>query len=181
MNGVIKAYGAFEKVKLVGVWISGISLFGMMLFIVMDVILRNVFSASLSGGFEMVQNYFMTLTVFPALAYVYASGVLPKMDLLMVKLTNSSKKMLIYGMVLLEILVLGIMFYFTILYALDGLERGMSFPAAGTLYPIYPLLFLVPLAFAMVIIENIFIIIRNLKVEKASLLFKDEEEQDIGE
>ncbi|WP_188208056.1 TRAP transporter small permease subunit [Alkalibacillus aidingensis] len=181
MVAIEKAYHIFEKIKLIGVWISGISLFGMMLFIVIDVVLRNLFNSSISGGFEMVQNYFMTLTVFPALAYVYSSGVLPKMDLLIERFQDQVKKLIIFFMIALEVFILAIMFYFSLDYAINGFERSMSFPAAGTLYPIYPFLFLIPLAFFLIVIENMFILIKNIMFKEPSFLFKGDSTQDSGE
>ncbi|GGC89467.1 hypothetical protein GCM10007216_20270 [Thalassobacillus devorans] len=173
MRSALKIYRVFEWIKLIGIWISGISLFGMMMFIVVDVVLRNVLSDSINGGFEFVQNYFMPLAVFPALAYVYSSGVLPRMDLVLDKFSVPIKRILIFIMVLLEIFILGLIVQFTWEYAVSGLEREMSFPAAGSLYPLYPLFFLIPLSFALIIVENLFILFRNIIERKPSFLFKE--------
>jgi TRAP-type mannitol/chloroaromatic compound transport system permease small subunit len=172
MDGILKIYRYFEYMKLAGVWISGISLIGMMLFIVFDVFLRNVLSDSINGGFEIVQNYFMPIVVFPSLAYAYSSGVLPRMDLFMERLKDKSKMMLIFGMLILEIFILFLMTLYTWEYAMTGLERKMSFPAAGSLYPVYGLFFLIPISFTLIIIENIFILLKNVMVKKPSLLFQ---------
>lgn len=173
MEGVLKAYKVFQYLKVIGVWVSGISVLVMMFFISYDVFVRNVFSGSIRGGFEIVQNYLMPLVVFPSLAYVYSSGVLPKMDLIMDKLGARMKKGLIFMMLLIELFILVLIVQFSWEFAMNGLERKTAFPAAGTMYPLYPLFFMIPIAFAMIFIENIFILIRNLKEEKASLLVID--------
>lgn len=173
MKSVEKIYRVFHWLKLIGIWISGVSLFGMMLFIVGDVFLRNVLSDSINGGFEIVQNYFMPLTVFPALAYVYSSGVLPRMDLVLEKFSVPIRKVLLIGMVLLELFILVLIVQFTWEYAMTGLEREMSFPAAGSLYPLYPLFFLIPVSFALIIVENLFILFRNIMEKKPSFLFME--------
>ncbi|MCM3491614.1 TRAP transporter small permease subunit [Alkalihalophilus marmarensis] len=178
MNGLKKAYKWFDYMKIAGVWISGISLLGMMFFIVVDVLLRNVYSNSINGGFEIVQNYFMPLVVFPALAYIYASGVLPRMDLLIEKFKRSIRKCLIIGMLVIEIFILVIMAKYTLDYAMNGLARQMSFPAAGTLYPLYPLFFLIPISFLLIIIENMFLLIKNALVKEPTLLFKYDKNAD---
>ncbi|MCM3594900.1 TRAP transporter small permease [Metabacillus idriensis] len=174
MNGILRAYKFFDWIKLIGVWISGISLFGMMMFIVLDVLLRNVGGNSINGAFEIVQNYFMPVLVFPSLAYVYSSNVLPKMDLLIDRFQNKTKKPFIFGMLVVEIFILVLMTQFTWEYAMDGFDRNMAFPAAGTMYPIYPLFFFIPIAFALIIIENIFILFKNIQEKEASFLFKTE-------
>lgn len=175
MNGVWKAYNIFHYIKLAGVWISGISVLAMMLMIVYDVTMRTLFSSSIRGGFEIIQNYMMPLVVFPGLAYVYASGVLPKMDLILEKINSKAQKFLIIFMLLIELFVLVLIVQFSWEYAMSGLERKTAFPAAGTLYPLYPLFFLIPIAFAMIVIENIFILIRNLLEKKPSLLMRETE------
>lgn len=173
MKGVWKAYRIFHYVKLAGIWISGVSVIVMMLLIVYDVTMRTLFSSSIRGGFEIIQNYMMPLVVFPGLAYVYSSGVLPKMDLILEKFGDGIQKIIILFMIAIELFVLTLIVQFSWAYAMDGLEREIAFPAAGTLYTLYPLFFLIPIAFAMIIIENIFIIIRNLMEKKPSLLMEE--------
>lgn len=170
MNGVWKAYRIFHFLKLVGIWISGLSVLLMMFFLVYDVAMRNLFSGSIRGGFEIIQNYFMPLVVFPGLAYVYSSGVLPKMDIILERISEKMQKSLIFIMILIELFVLVLIVQFSWEYAMNGFERKMAFPAAGSLYPLYPLFFLIPIAFGMIIIENIFILIRNLLIKEPSLL-----------
>lgn len=174
MNSIDRLYKYFHFIKVTGVWISGISLIGMMFFIVIDVFLRNVMSNSINGGFEIVQNYFMPVVVFPALAYAYSSGVLPKMDLLLEKFKDNIKLVFILGMLLLEIFILVLMTMYTWDYAMIGLERKMAFPAAGTLYPVYPLFFIIPISFALIIVENVFILLKNLLEKKPTFLFEPE-------
>lgn len=175
MNGLLKAYNIFHYIKLAGVWISGISVLAMMMMIVYDVTMRTFFSSSIRGGFEIIQNYMMPLVVFPGLAYVYASGILPKMDLILEKINTNMKKILIIFMLLIELFVLVLIVQFSWEYAISGLDRKTAFPAAGTLYPLYPLFFLIPIAFALIVIENVFILIRNLLEKSPSLLMKETE------
>jgi len=174
VNGILTAYKYFNWIKLAGVWISGISLFGMMLFITSDVFLRNTAGNSINGGFEIVQNYFMPIVVFPSLAYMYSSNVLPRMDLLIDRFHDKTKKLFILGMIVVELFIFVLMMVFTWEYAMEGLGRKMAFPAAGTLYPLYPLFFFIPAAFALIIVENLFILVRNLLEKEPSFLFKME-------
>ncbi|HHY21825.1 MAG TPA: TRAP transporter small permease subunit [Bacilli bacterium] len=175
MNRMLKIYEIFEVIKKIGLFISGISILGMAFLIFYDVLVRNLFSGSIRGGFEIVQNYFMPLVVFPSLAFVYSSGVIPKMDIIIGKLGDKEKKYIIFIMLLLEIFILILIVQFSWQYAMNGLERKIAFPAAGTLYPLYPVLFTIPIAFALITIENIFIFIRNILEKKPTLLVIDKE------
>lgn len=170
MNKIWKAYRIFDYVKLAGVWISSVAILVMMGLIVYDVVARTLFSSSIRGGFEIVQNYMLPLAVFPGLAYVYASGVLPKMDILLDKVNGTVQKIFIYIMLAVELFVLVLIVQFSWEYAMDGLARKTAFPAAGTLYPVYPLFFLIPIAFALIILENVFILLRNLFIKEPTLV-----------
>jgi TRAP-type C4-dicarboxylate transport system permease small subunit len=162
MHGLMRAYTVYGRLKLVGALLSGAAIFGMMLWIFADVVSRNFLGGSISGSFEIAQNYFMPLAVFPALAYVYGSGVLPKMDLLMHRLPQRLQDAVVYLLLGLEIAVFSLLTYYTWGYARFGMERGTSFPAGGDLYPLWPLFFLVPLGLAMVLVETLFVLARNL-------------------
>ena len=175
METVWKAYKVFEVVKKVGVAISGIFILVMMCLIVYDVVMRNLFDSSIRGGFEIIQNYMMPLAVFPGLAYMYASGVLPKMDMLLDKVNLKIQRVAIIVMILIELFILVLIVQFSLDYAMSGLERKSAFPAAGTLYPIYPLYFIIPIAFGLIIIENIFILIRNILVNEPTLVMNIKE------
>lgn len=170
MERLLRWYRVFGYLKLTGALISGASIFAMMLFIVADVVSRNFLSGSISGSFEIVQNYFMPAAVFPALGYVYASGMLPKMELLVPKLREAAQQAVVYFLLVLELVIFAVLAYYTCGYALSGLERREAFPAGGTLYPVWPLFFLVPGGFLLVVAETVFVLVRNLlAAERATL------------
>lgn len=162
MNAFNAAYRTFGWLKLAGAAVSGVAIFGMMLFIVYDVIGRNLLGGSIRGGFEIVQNYFMPLSIFPALGYVYASGILPRMDMVMDRSPRRLRSGAIYLMLFAELVIFSLLLYFTWDYAMSGMSRGMSFPAAGTLYQLWPLLFLVPFGMALIVVETLFALAHNV-------------------
>lgn len=179
MEKLLRAYNVFGIIKKIGMFISCLAVIFMMFFIFYDVLSRNLFATSIRGGFEIIQNYLMPLVVFPGLAYVYASGVVPKMDLIIEKFNRKLKKGVIFVLLLLEFFILILLFIYTWEYALDGLAREVSFPAGGALYPVYPFFFTVPIAFLLIIIENVFIFFRNILMEDPSLLVVDSSEEDV--
>lgn len=175
MDSVWKAYKIFNYLKKIGVIISGLFILVMMCVIVYDVVMRNLFNSSIRGGFEIIQNYLMPLVVFPGLAFMYASGVLPKMDMLLDKVSIKAQRIFVIVMILIELFILVLIVQFSLEYAINGLERKTAFPAAGTLYILYPLFFVIPIAFAMIIIENIFVLIRNILINEPTLVMKIED------
>ncbi|MBM7707169.1 TRAP-type C4-dicarboxylate transport system permease small subunit [Chryseomicrobium aureum] len=184
MTTFYKLYAYFGWIKKIGLVISAITVVFMMFFITYDVIVRNIFSSSIRGGFEIIQNYMMPLIVFPGLAYVYGTGMLPKMELLLDKMSGRMRKGVVLTLIFIEIVVLIFVVYFSWVYAMAGLERQTAFPAAGTLYPLYPLFFIIPIAFFLMIIENLFILVKNVKEKTATFVVDyqpSEEEQIINQ
>src|SRR5699024_4472464 len=114
-----------------------------------DVISRNFLDGSISGSFEFVQNYFMPLAVFPGLAYVYGTGILPRMDLLRERLRGRFGVAVTHLQVALELLAFALLFYLTLGYAIDGAQREVGFSAAGEIHTLWPVYFVVPLAMLM--------------------------------
>ena len=157
-----RSYHVFGYAKVAGAVVSGIALFGMMVWIVLDVASRNLRGTSISGSFEFTQNYFMPLAVFPALAFVYASGVLPRMDLLVPKFGYRVQKVTSLVLLAIEIVLLALLTYYTWDYAMSGMERGTAFPAGGNLYPIWPAYFLAPIGLGMALVEVAFSTARNI-------------------
>lgn len=177
MERLMTTYRAWGHVKLAGALLSGLAIFSMMLFIVADVVSRNYLGGSIPGSFEVAQNYFMPLSVFPGLAYVYGSGILPRMDLLRDRLPSGVRTIITQVLIALEVVVFSLLIYYTWNYAISGMDRGVAFPAGGSLYTLWPLFFLVPLGFAMVLLETIFVLVRNLVGEDASLTMASVEEE----
>lgn len=163
------AYRWFGHVKIIGALISGVAIVLMMLFIAADVIARNFLSGSIPGGFEISQNYFMPLAVFPALGWVYAAGALPRMDLVLPRLPTAIRTTTVHLLVVVELGLAAIVTYYAWWHAMSGLQRGSNFPAGGSLYPLYPFYFLVPLGFALILIEILFVAVRNILANTVSL------------
>lgn len=166
-------YAYFGKVKACTLVVSGAALLGMMLFIVADVIGRNVFRNSIPGNYEIVQNYFMPLTVFPALVYVYVSGVLPRITFFIGRLTPRTQKWVVIVTIVVELILMALVAWFGFQYGLYGMTEKLSFLAGGDLYILYPFIFLVPLGVGLVLIELLFLLARNVVSDKPTL-FVDE-------
>lgn len=149
-------YRVFSVVKKSSLLISGIAVFLMMLFISAEVILRNVFSTSISGNYEITESYFMPLIVFPVIAITYSSGLMPKINMVVNKFPGKIQSLINLLLLLLEILAMFLIVFLTWSYAVDATKDGIGFSAGSIMYPLYPVFYLVPLGFALLIIELLF-------------------------
>lgn len=177
MDRLTSTYRVWGVVKLAGALVSGTAIFAMMVFIVADVVSRNYLGGSIAGSFEVAQNYFMPLAVFPALGYVYASGILPRMDLLRDRLPDAVRQGVTHALVALEVVLMVVLVHYTWAYAISGMERGVAFPAGGSLYTLWPLFFLVPIGFAMVLVETLFVLARNVLGDEVTMTFAEVQQE----
>lgn len=170
----LKLYSLFEKVKFLGMLISGITVFVMMLYTSADVLLRNIFGTSMLSAYEISQNYFMPLAVFPALAYAFGVGMMPRIEFLITKV-NSIFIQRIVAITLIsgEIILMSMLTFFGAQYFLQALEKGLAFTAAGTNYPLYIVIIFVPIGFSLVIIEMVFLLVKNIKTKVPSFVVLD--------
>lgn len=137
----------------IGVFVSGIAVLGMMLIIVIDVTMRNVFSSPLSGTYEIVQFFLMPLAIFPALSYTYQSGVLPRLTEMVEKMPAGFQKFNRVLITIIEIIIFTLLMVYGAKFAMSGLADHMAIPVSGNLIPVYPVYFLVPLSFASLLLE----------------------------
>ncbi|WP_209121629.1 TRAP transporter small permease [Alkalihalobacillus sp. BA299] len=176
-----QVYGYFEYIKKGGNILSGIAIFGMILFITLDVLSRNLLSSSIPGSYEMVRNYLMPLAAFPIILYAYSSGIMPRISMIIEKAPKIFQKTIHILLLLLELIIVVLITYYSFDYGLTGTEKNASFPAAGYLFPVYPFLFLVPIGFGCIAIEIILLLLKNFFSKGVWITFQKQQGKIDGE
>ncbi|MBU8909334.1 TRAP transporter small permease, partial [Desertibacillus haloalkaliphilus] len=121
MNTVNKIDELFDRVNKIGVFISGIAILLMMFLIALEIVLRSVFSSSIPGSYLIVENYFMPLAVFPALAFAFASGIFPRLEVVVDKVkTITTKTSIIVFVMLVELICSVIIAYYGFVMGIEG-------------------------------------------------------------
>ncbi|MFV8828091.1 TRAP transporter small permease [Alkalihalobacterium sp. APHAB7] len=169
MNGTFdKIIYINEKLKLIGVFIGGLAAVFMMLIIVADVFMRNIFTSPISGTYEIVQYFLMPLAIFPALAYTYSSGVLPRLGELVEKAPNGFKKVSTWIIIIIEITIFTLLTIYGWKFAMAGVGDQMAIAVGGKLTPVYPVYFLIPIGFGLIVIEVLLSAIKPLIKNKST-------------
>lgn len=176
-QGYLKAYSIFHKIKWAGMLISGLTVFVMMFYTSADVILRNINGTSPLHAYEVSQYYFMPLAVFPALAYTFSVGMMPRIEFMITKVKNKSFQWVVALILIsIEIFLMLLLAYFGLQYFMHALGNGLSFTAGGTSYPLSLVIVFVPIGFLLVAIEMVFLLIKNLKTKQPTFTVTDKEE-----
>ncbi|WP_053362648.1 TRAP transporter small permease [Bacillus sp. FJAT-27251] len=168
-----RAYNVFEKIKIGGLILSGSTIFIMMLLIVGDVALRNLVNASLLGSYEITQYFLMPLAFFPGLAYAYSSGIMPRVEMMVVKLKNKFRRNIFLALLIFEFILFLMLTFYGFQYALIGTQESLGFSMKGTIITYYPILYFVPLGFLLLSIEILFLILKNFRTDSPTLSVND--------
>lgn len=169
-----RGYAVLEKIRKAGMLLAIISVFVMMLYITTDVIIRNFFPVNMTGTYEFTQAFLMPLIGFPAMPYAYQIGLLPRI----VMATDRAKPELRRGMALLLPLLHTVLFIamgiFSTRYAVQSVADKITVLCGTKQLPVYPLYFLPGYAFFMIACEDLFVLIKNIRIKgRESILFED--------
>lgn len=177
MNTLEKFYHYFGYIKIVGLIISGVTIVLMMLAIVADVFSRNFTGGSILGVYEITQNYLMVYTVVPALPYLYGTAIMPRMDLLLKKFNKKTNYFNTLLLLIIEFVLYLIIAYYSFLFAQNSFVTSAGFMGGGKIYPLFPVHIVIPIAFLLLAIENLFTIINTIKTKSTRLTFKQHREE----
>lgn len=134
-------------------WISGIAVFFLMVIVILDVTLRKVFSAGLSGGFEYCQ-VFMLVLVFFALAYTQQQKGTVHVTFFVVKF-KGRLRYIVWAVGMLIALVMTVVFTWgSYVHGMLMLKVGTKF--ATTLIPYWPFYMLGTFTFGLFTIVMLF-------------------------
>ncbi|WP_158599073.1 TRAP transporter small permease [Planococcus salinus] len=173
----LSAYKVFQKIKWLGMLLSGITIFFMMFYTSADVLIRNINGTSPLHAYEISQYYFMPLAVFPALAYTFGEGMMPRIEFVITKAKSLViQRIAAISLIVIEIVLMLLLAVFGWQYLMHAFGSGMAFTAGGTNYPLSLVILFVPLGFFLVVIEMIFLLVKNIKGKQPSFVVIEKHE-----
>lgn len=142
---------------------AGLCLFVIMIVTVLSVFGRYVLAMDLvPGAFNMIERIFFPLMVFWAMPIAYREGAFPRLDFIVAKLTERSKAAVAIFVVAVELVIYLALAHYTWTFAWDGITSQLTTPIGTNHWPIYPVLVMVPFAFALMIVEMIYLLWADL-------------------
>lgn len=156
----------FNMLKNTGMILSGTIVFIMMIYTCIEVVFRNIYGYSPLYAYEVSQNYFMPLIVFPALAFSFASGIMPKIEIFTQKFSKRKLMKVNILLVIIEIVLVFLLAYYGMQYLIGALDKGMAFTAGGKNFALWPVIIFVPIGFLLVLIHLILTLKKLIKSDK---------------
>jgi TRAP-type C4-dicarboxylate transport system permease small subunit len=147
--------------------LAGIACFLLMVAVCWGVFERYVFKMSLINGlYNMIESYIFPVLVFAAVAGSYRAGLWPRLEVLVDRMPAGRIRVINTINEIIGLVMYVSVTYFTCAYAIAMTIEGRQFQAGATTYLLWPLLWLVPIAFALLSIE----VLLNL----GKLVFKEQ-------
>jgi TRAP-type C4-dicarboxylate transport system permease small subunit len=142
---------------------AGLCLFIIMIVTVLSVLGRYVLAMDLvPGAFNMIERIFFPLMVFWAMPIAYREGAFPRLDFIVEKLSERWKALAAVFVVAVELIIYLALAYYAWTFAWDGIKTQLTTPIGINHWPIYPVLVMVPFAFALMIVEMLYLLWADL-------------------
>lgn len=163
------------KIFVISMYIGGIAIMLMMILTVIDVVLKSFFDSAIPGNYLFMESYLMPIAVFLGMPYAFFSGIFPRLDMFLIKWKASTRLKVIIAMLVLELIAFLVLIYYSFTFGIYGAVSNITFLAGVNSYPLYPMFFLVTIAFTMITIYLIKIIWNCLKTGEEPLFFSGSE------
>lgn len=158
MNSI---YAFTDRVARGQLTLAALAICAILLAISLDVALRTLFQAPLTGTMEVVSFYCMIPVVFLPVMLLELRGEHIETDLFYRLFPDALKRLSIVISALLSIGIYGLLTYITIEQAISSTSRG-EVSMGVNLMPIWPVRWILPFAFATSALGALLLSIRNL-------------------
>ncbi|BBO73094.1 hypothetical protein DSCW_05110 [Desulfosarcina widdelii] len=146
---IAKVDGLFE-------YVGGLFCFLLMISVVLQVLGRYFFKHDLIPGiYNIIESYLFPIVVLLALGGSYRVELWPKLDIFIEQLDPAKRRSVNLVTLSIEFLLYFLITIFTANYALKMVNEGRLMQAGATMYPLYPVLCIVPFAFFILSLEII--------------------------
>lgn len=164
------------KIFVLGMYLAGVAILLMMTITVLDVILKNLFASSIPGNYLYMENILMPLAIFLGMPYAFFSGIFPRLDMVVNKFKYTTKINIVILMLILELLAFLVIIYYSFIYGIFGITTNITFLAGINSIPLYPMFFLVTLAFTLIAFYLVKVVWASYKENKEPNFFANTEE-----
>lgn len=165
-----KTYAGLTFAHKLGAGIAGVFMAVMMLAITVDVAGRNFDIILVSYSYEWTEYYFMAFAFFPALGYIYSSGIMPRVNSLYDRMRDGPRTMVAVLFLLTEIVVFGLLFMWTIDEFVHAFSESTTFSVGYEQQLFWPVKLVVPAGICLLLLDRLFVLSENLIYRNGTLV-----------
>ncbi|NYT64434.1 TRAP transporter small permease [Alcaligenaceae bacterium] len=133
---------------------AGTALMFMVVVTVLSVVGRYWLQTDLiPGSYNMIERVFFPLIVFWAIPYAHRKGTFPRFDSVSNSLPASVQRWLQALLLAVELVIHAVLMWYIMRYTWSSIEIARTMQIGTRLWPMWPVLIMMPLAFALLILE----------------------------
>lgn len=135
---------------------AGLALLAILLITILGVFGRYVLGTDLiPGGYNLIERIAFPLLVFWAVPLAHREGRFPRFDMLAGKLSAPAQRRLNLFVLGVEVVIFAVLLWFILDFALDAVLSGRQMQIGTELWPAWPVMLMMPLAFALMLLEMV--------------------------
>lgn len=170
-----KIYRKFSIITKVCNFIGMIAVYAMMALIVLDVFFRNFMPSPLQGIYEIVQWFLLPICCITFFGYAYGSGIMPRVTMFVEKFKPSVQHWITNIVLVINIAMFALMTYAGVVYVVKQMAKNANVYIGANTVEVWPIYWLLVVAFVLVVIECIFALIKNLVMKDRVAVTFDED------
>ncbi len=133
---------------------AGLALLAIMLITILGVFGRYVLGADLvPGGYNLIERVAFPLLVFWALPMAHREGRFPRFDMFEGRFGPVARRRISLVVLGVEVALFLVLFWFVLMFAVDAVSTQRQMQIGTELWPAWPVILMVPLAFGLMLLE----------------------------
>ncbi len=135
---------------------AGLCLFLIMMITVIGVLGRYLLGMDLiPGGYNMIERMLFPLLVFWAVPLGHRQGTFPRFDILADKMSPGWARAVAVLVLTVEIVIFAVLLWYLWQFAWDAAQSARQMQIGTRLWPVWPVMLMMPLAFALMLLEMV--------------------------
>jgi len=133
---------------------AGLCLLAMIVITVLSVIGRYILQQDLiPGAYNLIERVTFPLIVFWAVPLAHRQGTFPRFDMVVNGLSPNARRWVNAVVLLVELVVYAVVMWYVLRFTWTSIENDRTMQIGTDFWPIWPILVMLPLAFALMMLE----------------------------
>lgn len=133
---------------------AGLCLLAMIVITVLSVIGRYILQQDLiPGAYNLIERVTFPLIVFWAVPLAHRQGTFPRFDMVINSFSPATRRWVSAVVLLVELVVYALVMWYVLRFTWTSIENDRTMQIGTDFWPIWPILVMLPLAFALMMLE----------------------------
>lgn len=145
---------------------AGLCLLAMIVITVISVVGRYVLEQDiLPGAYNLIERVCFPLIVFWAMPMAHREGTFPRFDMVVNAIPQRLRRYVLVGVLLVEFAVHAVVMWYVLRFTWKSIAIDRTMQIGTDFWPVWPILVMMPLAFALMMLEMGRLIWRDLRAQ----------------